>query len=418
MPEEAASELAPDGAPPLPRGPFRALRHAPFRNFWTAQFFSLVGSWMQGVALRWLVYQLTGSQALIGITSAASGIPTAIFAPFGGVIADRVEKRRILILVQIVAGTLALVLWQLTALHWVQVWQVVLVAFGFGLVAALDMPARQSFWVELVGKEDLMSAITLNSSIVNLSRILGPSFAGLLIAQVGTATCFLANAISFLGPLVVLVRMPRSVVSAVAHAPIWASVREGLSYVRHDKAVKRLLLLIGSWSLFGAQFDVLLPVLADKQFHAGAQGYGFLAAAMGVGAIAGLLTAASLESRKRRGRLVLVGSAVAILGLLSSSLVRIYAVALLCLPILGFGAAMQLATCNTLVQSLVPDGLRGRVMGVYSLMFVGLMPLGSLFYGFLGHALGPALTLRIGAACFTALAGLLLIHKREVRRLA
>ncbi|MCX7967964.1 MAG: MFS transporter [Armatimonadetes bacterium] len=399
------------------RGPFRALRHRFFRWFWFGQCISLTGTWMQGVAQRWLVYELTGSEALLGIVNALTSLPVALLGPFSGAFADRFEKRRILIGVQITAASIATLLWLLTSTKLIAIWHILLLALGLGAVRAFDVPTRQSFWVELVGKEDLMSAITLNSAVVNLSRILGPSIAGIVIAKVGTATCFLINAISFLPPLFVLLAMPPTPVMARQSESLLSSLREGACYLRDNKAVLKLLLLIGAWSLFGGQFDILLPVLADKTFGVREKGYGFLVASIGVGAVLGAVLAASLEVKRKRGMQVLMGSAIAIFGLASTAFVKSFPLALITLALIGFGMVMQNATSNTLVQTLTPDELRGRVMGVYSLVFIGLAPIGSLFYGFFGQWLGAQNALVLGAACFAFSATALLLPDKKVRGL-
>lgn len=411
-----ADETAlPKGASHPPWGgrwaePFRALRHRPFRQFWLAQAISLTGSWMQGVAQRWLVHQLTRphSEAMLGITNALIALPVLFLAPVSGVLADRFERRRILLGVQLVATAIALTLWLLTLSGWVRLWHIFALAFAMGCVRAFDVPTRQSFWAELVGRDDLMSAITLNSAVVNLSRILGPSLGGVIIEAVGVANCFLFNALSFLPPIFVLWTMPSPSAINAQPANLLSSLREGTGHLRENPVVLRLLLLVGAWSLFGGQFEVLLPVLADKIYGVGAKGYGFLFAAWGVGALFGALFAASMERRVWRGRLVVIGSLCAIIGLASLSAVRHFVFALPLLALVGLGMVTQNATCNTLVQSLVPDDLRGRIMGFYSLMFIGLIPLGSLFYGMLAAALGVPIALFVGATCFALSATLLL----------
>ncbi len=414
---EQKAQVAPSPSPSLLQGPFRALRHAPFRWFWCGQCISLTGSWMQGVAQRWLVYELTGSEALLGIVNALHALPVSVLAPVSGAVADRWEKRRILLGVQITAASIAFSLWLLTATKWVAVWHLLVLSFGLGLVRAFDVPTRQSFWVELVGKEDLMSAITLNSASVNLSRILGPSLAGLIIAKFGTAVCFLLNALSFLAPMVALLRMPPTPVASSRRQALGESLLEGWRYLRTNRTVLRLLLLVGAWSLFGGQFDVLLPALADKVLGVREKGYGFLVASIGVGAVLGAITAASLEGRLPRGRLVGFGSLIAVLGLIATAFVGSFPWALLSLAMIGFGMVTQNATANTLVQTLTPDSLRGRVMGVYSFVFIGLAPLGSLFFGFLGQWLGVANAFVLGALCFALAATALLLPDRSVRQL-
>lgn len=407
-----------DGKQGARGGPFRALRHRFFRWFWIGQSISLTGSWMQGVAQRWLVYELTGSEALLGIVNALTSLPVALLAPFSGAVADRFEKRSILIGVQITAASIAALLWLLTSTKWVAVWHIAVLALGLGVVRAFDVPTRQSFWIELVGKEDLMSAITLNSAVVNLSRILGPSFAGVIIAKFGTATCFLLNALSFLPPLFVLLQMPSISTPTRQNEPLLASLREGSSYLLANKTVLKLLLLIGVWSLFVGQFDVLLPVLADKTFGVREKGYGFLVASIGLGAVLGAVFAATLETKRRRGLQVMLGSSIAVLGLIMTSFVKSFTLALLSLSLVGFGMVMQNATSNTLVQTLTPDELRGRVMGVYSLVSTGLAPLGSLFYGFFGEWLGASNALMLGAVCFAVAASMLLLPSDAIRRLS
>ncbi len=385
-----------------PTGPFRALRHRSFRRFWIAQVISLTGSWMQGVAQRWLVYVLTRSPAMLGIVNALGALPAAALAPACGAVADRVEKRRILIWSQIVPTLLALALWALTAGKWVRVWHVVALSLVLGVVRAFEIPTRQSLWAEIVPKRDLMSAITLNTASVSLTRILGPALAGVLIAAVSLENCFLLNAMSFVAPLWVLWVMAPTPVALARTEPFWHTMRDGLRYVRGNRPVRLLLLLVGSWSLFASQFDVLLPALSSEVFRAGGSGYGFMAAAVGAGALVGAIAAASIEQFGRRGYQVVIGSVVAALALASLSFVRSYALGLVCLFILGLGMVMQNTTTNTLVQTIVPDELRGRVMGVYSFMFIGLTPLGSLFYAALARGVGPAGAPAIGALCFAA----------------
>ncbi|MCS7224167.1 MAG: MFS transporter [Armatimonadetes bacterium] len=372
----------------LTHNPFRALRHSSFRSFWLGQFVSLTGSWMQGVAQRWLVYQLTRSESILGLVNALMTVPVAVLAPFSGALADRYEKRRILMTIQATAASMAMILWFLTWTGRIQISHIFLLSIGLGLVRAFDVPTRQSFWADLVGKDDLMSAISLNSAAVNLSRILGPSFAGVLIASVSLEICFLLNAVSFAPSFFALLLMPPMPVPRAPRKNLFHSVVDGLNYVRTHPSVFHLLLLIATWSLFAGQFDVLLPVMADQIFKVGPKGYGFLTAAIGIGAVAGALLAASLGGSKKRGRLLLIGTLLASFSLLLFSRTSLFAVALLTLFSLGIGMVLQNATANTLVQTLVPDQMRGRVMGLYSIMLIGLAPIGSLFYGFVGQTLG------------------------------
>jgi MFS family permease len=369
------------------------------------------------VAQRWLVYKLTGSTAMLGIVNALGSLPAAALAPVSGAVADRVEKRRILIWSQIAPTLLALALWSLTATHWVRVWHVVALSLVLGVVRAFEIPTRQSLWAELVPKRDLMSAIVLNTASVNLTRILGPAVAGVLIAAVSLEHCFLLNALSFLAPLWVLWRMPPTPVAPRGKESFWQSFRDGLAYVRADPHMRRLLPLVGAWSLFASQFDVVLPEIADKVFRVGATGYGFMTAVLGTGALVGAFAAASLEHLGRRGHQVILSSFVAAAALGSLAFVHSFGLALVSLFVLGVGMVMQNTTANTLVQTIVPDGLRGRVMGVYSFMFIGMMPLGNLFYAAMAKAFGAPRALLVGALSFGVAAFALLVPNSAVRRL-
>lgn len=379
-------------------GPFRALRHKHFRRFWTGQCISLTGTWMQNVAQSWLIYELTRSEAMLGLFNAVARLPLVPLAPFSGALADRWEKRRILMVEQTVAALVAATLWLLVLTHRVRIEHVFLLAFLMGITQAFDIPTRHSFWVELVGKEDLMSAITLNTAIFNLSRIIGPSVAGMVISAWGIAHCFLLNALSFLPPLGALWLMPSRPSRPAGAPPLGESLREGLRYVKGRWDVLSLLLMVGAWSMLG-QFSVLLPALADKVFHLHAKGYGFLAASFGIGAVMGALGAASLEQRWQRGRLLLLGSSLAMGGMFLLAFVPTFGWALATMALIGGGMITNTTTCNTLVQTLVPDGLRGRVMGLYSFMFNGMMLFGNLWYGFWGRWLGVQPAILVGAVC-------------------
>ncbi len=391
--------------------PFRALRHPPFRTFWVGQLISLTGSWMQGVGQRWLVYQLTGSESVLGIVNALMTLPVAVLAPFSGAIADRYEKRKILMTIQVSAASLAFILWFLTATGSVRISHLLVLALGLGLVRSVDVPTRQSFWADMVGKEALMSAVALNSAAVNLSRIIGPSVAGIVIAAVGVEICFLVNAISFAPSFLALLLMTPAAAVGREERQLIQSVREGLRFVRKHRQVHHLLLIIAFWSLFAGQFDVLLPVMAGDVFKAGPRGYGFMTAAIGLGAVAGAVLSASLERFQRRGSILLTGTVAASFSLFLFSQLPLFSLSLITLFLLGTGMVLQNATANTLVQTLVPDQMRGRVMGLYSLVLIGLAPIGSLFYGFMGERLGARSAFLWGSLLL--LASDLLIHWKE-----
>ncbi len=374
---------------PLRRG-MVSLRHREFRLFWWSQILSLIGTWMQSVAQAWLVLVLTGSPFILGVVTALQFAPTLVFSLLGGVVADRLPRRILLLVTQSTAMVLAFVLGALTATGAVQVLHVMILAVLLGLVNSLDMPTRQAFVVELVGREDLNNAIALNSAAFNAARLIGPAVAGLAIGWVGLAGCFFLNGVSFLGVIAVLLTMRagrRPVAREEEPGSVWDDLREGLAYVTHTPVVRLVILLIAIVGTFSMNLSVLIPVLARDVLQAGAQGFGFLSSAMGVGALAAALLLAYLGQVPRR-QLVL-GSAAA-LGLLQILLADVQSF-LLAVPLLaGIGFAMIFFTtlANTVLQTSTPDVLRGRVMSVYTTVFVGSTPVGSLFAGALAERWG------------------------------
>ena len=379
----------------------RALRHRNFQLFFSGQLISLIGTWMQTVAQAWLVYRMTKSALLLGSVGFASQIPVFLVAPFGGITADRVNRQRLVIATQTAAMILAGILACLTLSGRVQVWHIFVLAALLGVVNAFDIPGRQSFLVDMVGKEDLMNAIALNSSMFNGARIIGPAIAGILVAKIGEGWCFAANSISYIAVIVGLMLMhvhcaPR----ASKHSPI-EDIIEGFRWVNHTRVIRALLLLLGLVSLVGMPYTVLMPVFADKILHGGARGLGILMGATGVGALFGALTLAAKTGIKGLGRWV--AFACAGLGhqpvsVFPSRLHFWLSVALL-LPA-GYSMMLQMACSNTLIQTMVPDQLRGRVMSVYSMMFMGMAPFGAFFGGALAHRIGAPITVAIGGvAC-------------------
>lgn len=395
----------------------RALRHRNFRLFLFGQLFSLVGFWMQEVAQSWLVYRLTHSPVLLGLVGFAGQSPVFVLGLLGGVVADRFNRHRVLTITQCLAMAQALILAFLTLSGWITVVEIFILAFFMGVVRAFDMPTRQVFVVEMVGREDLLSAVVLNSSFFNGARIIGPAIAGVLVASTGEGLCFLVNGLSYIAVLSGLLAMrvdsrptPLSSVSTFAH------IQEGLAYAFHTPSIRTLLLLMAGVSLLGMPYVVLMPVFAEEVLHSGAQGFGLLMGASGVGAIVGTLYLAWRGETSGLGRAIPFAMGRFGVGLILFSLSRSLWLSLLLLSVVGSGIMVQMTATNTLIQTLVPDHLRGRIMSLYSIMFMGMAPLGSLLAGLLARYLGaPATVALSGLICLAAAGsfGLWLPHLQE-----
>jgi MFS family permease len=376
----------------------RALRHRNFQLFFSGQLISLIGTWMQSVAQSWLVYRLTGSALLLGSVGFASQVPVFLFAPLGGIAADRINRRHIVIATQVASMLLALILAVLTLSHVIdhRVWLIFVLAALLGVVNAFDIPGRQSFLVDMVGKEDLMNAIALNSSMFNGARVIGPAIAGILVAKIGEGWCFFGNAVSYIAVIVGLLLM--RVISPVraAMASPFEHMMEGFRFVNQTAPIRVLLLLLGLVSLVGMPYVVLMPIFADQILHGGARGLGILMGATGVGALLGALTLAFREGVKGLGRWVAWCCGGFGASLMIFALSRTFWVSVILLLPVGYCMMLQMACSNTLIQVMVPDALRGRVMAVYSMMFMGMAPIGALLGGALAERLGAPHTVAIG----------------------
>lgn len=361
---------------------------------------------MQSVAQAWLIYRLTGSSVLLGLVSFSGQIPVFLLASFGGAFADRFERRPILVATQTAMMLLSFVLAALTLSGRVAVWHIFVLASLSGVVNAFDIPARQSFVVDMVGKEDLVNAIALNSSMFNGARLIGPAVAGLLISAVGEGWCFLANAVSYTAVIAGLLAMKVSVARrqrAVGSA--LEKIREGFVFVGRAGPVRALMLLLGLVSLTGMPYAVLMPIFADRILQGGPSGLGMLMGASGLGALLGAVALATRKGIQGLGRWVAFASAGFGAGLILFSLSRSFWLSALLLVPAGFSMMVQMASSNTLIQSMVPDELRGRVMAVYSMMFMGMAPLGALLAGTLAGRLGAPLTVALGGgACIVGAA--------------
>ena len=380
------------------RQAFVALRHRNFRLFFAGQLVSLTGTWMQSTAEGWLVYQLTGSKLLLGVVAAVGTLPMLFFSLWGGSLADRHPKRTILVITQIGMMLLAFVMTALVACRVVLPWHIVVAAALGGLAMAFDMPARQAFIVEMTSKADLLNAISLNSSVFNAARVVGPALAGVVMAKTGMAWCFFLNGVSFMAVIAGLLAMrlpahPR----AVDHVSTWRHALDGLSYVWRHRESRVLFALFGVVGVFGWSYTVLMPAFARDILHAGEDKFGSLLSANGLGALFGALTVAATGQLWRRRTLLVVGLVLVSSMLLCLALTRDYHAALVSLIVGGFGMMMFFATLNTALQSSVADGMRGRVMGVWALMFGTMMPVGSMEAGTLAHYFGLPVTLMTGA---------------------
>ncbi len=382
---------------------WRALRHRNYRLFIGGQAVSLIGTWMQSVAQGWLVLQVTGDPFWLGVVAAAQFGPVLVLGLFGGVIADSLPKRRTLIVTQTVAMVLALILFALTAAGSVQIAHVMVLALALGCTNAVDMPTRQSFAVEMVGREDIGNAVALNSAIFNGARIVGPAAAGLTIGAFGISSAFLINALSFLAVIAAYVAMDARALASPPTLGRPTSVRgvfdhlgTGIAYVRTTPAVFVPILVIGLVSTFGMNFNVLVPALARDVLGVGATGFGFLMAAMGVGSFGAAISIAF----GRRARPMLIGAGTVLLGaaevLLATGIP--YSLALVALFLAGLGAISMAATANTAIQLTVPDALRGRVMSVYTTVFAGSTPIGGLIIGAVASSAGVPAAFAVGGA--------------------
>jgi MFS family permease len=379
----------------------RALRHRNFQLFFSGQLISLIGTWMQNIAQSWLVYRLTGSSLLLGAVGFAGQIPVFLIAPLGGTTADRHNRHRVVIGTQVASMLLAFALAALTLSGKVHVWHIFVLAALLGVVNSFDIPGRQAFLVDMVGKEDLMNAIALNSSMFNGARIVGPAIAGILVAGIGEGWCFFANAVSYIaviaGLLMMRVEAPRKLASGGSQL---RHILEGFQFVRRTAPIRTLLLLLGLVSLVAMPYTVLMPVFADRILHGGARGLGILMGATGVGALLGALTLASRSGLSGLGRWIALSCGGFGIFLILFSFSRHFWLSTFLLVPVGFCMMLEMSSSNTLIQAMVPDELRGRVMAVYSMMFMGMAPFGALFAGALADRIGAAITVALGAiAC-------------------
>lgn len=395
----------------------RALRYRNYRLFFAGQLISLIGTWMQNVAQSWLVYRLTGSSFLLGSIGFTSQIPIFLLAFVGGTIADRYNRHRVVVATQVASMVLALILSILTLTDTVRIWHIFVLSALLGIVTAFEMPTRQAFIVELVEKEDLMNAIALNSSIFNGARVLGPAVAGIVIAGIGEGWCFFANGISYIAVIAVLLLMKLKVHDKVpVRDSALANVLEGFNFVRRVRPIRALLLLVGLLSIVGMPYSVLMPIFADKILHGGPRGLGILMGSTGLGALMGSITLAVKSGTGGLGKLVAYSSTGFGAGLLLFSLSSHFWLSAIFLVPVGMSFMMTMACTNTLIQTMVPDRLRGRVMSTHVWMFLGMTPFGSLLAGSIAAHAGAPLTMFIGALLCLAGAGIYASRLRSLQQ--
>lgn len=395
-----------------------AFRHRNFRLFWTGQIISFTGAWMQFVGQGWLILKLTDSPFYLGLVGAAGSLPILLFSLFGGVVADRVQKRGILVITQALSMVLALILGILTSTDLIQAWHVIVLAAFLGTVGAFDIPARQSFQIEMVGKEDLLNAIALNSAAFNAARVMGPAAAGLIIGYFGISTCFYINALSYLAVIFSLLRMTFSGYKKdTVTGGFKEKILEGLRFIKGEPKVYTFIFLVAIVSISGIPYITLMPVFARDILKIGPTGLGLLMSSAGVGAFLGAVSLAFRPNIKKKGLLVTSAGVIFSLSLIIFSLSKILWLSLSMLFLAGWGMISLMATVNSLLQISSPDDLRGRVMSVFGLVFLGTAPIGNLIIGWMAHGLGTPLAVAIGGMLCLITIIILCWRRPEILRL-
>jgi MFS family permease len=416
----AANGAAPARGAPAGRenSTFKALRHRNFQLYVGGQLVSLAGTWMQSIAQGWLVYQISGSEAMLGVVGFASAIPAFLISPWAGVVIDRVDKRKLLVATQVASMLLAFVLAALTFSGLVQVWHVVLLAVCLGAVNSFDSPTRQAFVVDMVGRDDLPNAIALNSMTFNAGRIIGPAFGGLLLATVGSAWCFAINGFSFMAVIISLLAMRLDQVPRQRdpNSP-WQQLKSGVTYTVRHPDLRALLLLALFFSTFGIAYMTVLPAFADRVLNGGATGFGLLTSMAGLGAVTGAFVVATYGDRGYRGRILFTAAMLFPIVLALFAFNTNFLLGLFLAYLLGVGFMFQFTLLNTLLQTRVEDAMRGRVMSLYTLTLFGFSPFGNLLVGALSEAIGLSPALLIMAA-ITLLSAVVIFWKTpQLRRL-
>lgn len=376
---------------------FSSLKIKNFRLYWLGMFISLIGTWIQTLAQSWLVFDLTHSTFLLGLVGFLSVIPVFLLSLFAGVFADRINKKTILLFTQNAFMLLAFTLAILTQFKLISVCQIMLIALLNGVVMAFDAPARQAVVVEMVGKENLMNAIALNSAAFNSARIIGPALAGIFISSIGMSGCFYINGVSFLAVIIALLVIKiKDLPKSSSKPPVFRDLLEGLIFIKNNRLILVLMTIVGVTSLFGISYVILMPVFAERVLGVGAKGLGILMSAAGAGALLAALFLASLGDFKHKGKLLINSLIIFSISLVAFSASRIYIQALVALLFVGFSSVASISIINTLLQTHVPNEFRGRIMSAFMFTFAGIMPFGNLFAGSLAHFWGVSAAIAIG----------------------
>ena len=397
--------------------PFRTLRHRNFRLFWIGQTVSLIGTWMQTMAQGWLALELSNSALLVGLVASAASLPILLFSFHAGVIVDRVDKLRLVRVCQTLHAIQAALLWSFTATGHITIGRLIVLAAANGVISAFEIPARQSLVIDLVGRDELPGAIALNSSGFNLARVIGPAIGALIIARAGISACFGVNAVSYLPVLIglLMIRLPRTLPPTSAFAPM-EGILEGLRFMRDAPTIAALMKVVAVFSVLGVPYLTLMPVVARDQLRMGPAGYGALLACVGVGGLLGALGLAAASERMSRQRMLRIASIMFATMLLAFSVVRTPLFAYIALLGAGFAMIVNNALCNSILQHLVPDRLRGRMMAAYSFVVVGVSQvLGSLIAGTVAHAAGVPFAIGAGAVAMLAYAWYAFFHRTELQ---
>lgn len=394
---------------------FPALKSRNYQLYFAGQSISQVGTWIQMIAQGWLVFQLTNSALYVGIIAALGTVPVLIFGLFAGVLLDRHSKKRMIFIAEFFAMVLAFILGILTLTNHINVAQIALLSFLLGITNALDMPARQSYVVEMVGKDSLTSAIALNSGVFNAARVIGPAIAGIIIGFVGIGWAFILNGFSFITVLIALYFIKTQYQIASSHPHPIKAIKEGLKYTFSHQIIKMLLVYAAVGAIFGWSYAVIMPVIVKNIYHLGASGLGYFNAVAGLGALTGSILISIYSKRVNPLFFIVGGSFSFSIALLLFSFSSSVTLALVLLYFVGLGLIMQFATINSTIQRFVQDSFRGRVMSIYSIMFAGMTPIGSLQIGYLADRFGSQTALRIGAFIILFLGLFLLLRRRRYK---
>lgn len=397
---------------------FRTLKYRNYKLYFSGQGISLIGTWIQIIAMSWLVYEISGSAAILGIVGFLSRVPTLVLSPFAGVIADRYSKYKLLVITQLLSMIQGAILTVLVFMGIVQVWHILVLGTFLGIVNAFDSPIRQSFIAEIVeNKEDLSNAIALNSVLFNSARLVGPSVAGIILAALGTGWCFLLNTISFAAILITLMFMKISKEKIIEseNSPL-KDLKEGFAYVFGSVPIRTILMTLAVVSLMGMSFQVLMPIFAKDVLHGGANTLGFLMSSVGFGALTSGLFLASRKSVLGLGKYIAYSTAIFSVSLIVFAFSHNFFISMISLYFTGFGMIMQMASSNTVLQTLTDDDKRGRVMSFYTMAFMGTIPFGNLISGMLASIIGEAYTVLISGVSSLVVAVYFMRKLPEIRK--